>query len=528
MTATLLIVALAIAPALAPTLQVEGGALDDLALALLVRLESVGCLGFHRLAQEGELAAVAPALPGGEGDYRVFRRSLVAGLAEYRPVARLRGDRLERLLDGRAVPGLRSGDLLVRDGRLPRVAVRAAPAVGVGVPAAFAALLESTLRARLAATGLYRIWNLGPDWDSYEVVVDAGLPELRRKLRRDGADAALNVVVAVRGERLAILCQVVAADPRSDELFGLSAPLAPELALLLQVAGEETPALPGRLLLTLPMPDGALDVAAAELDGGDGDELAVLTPSEILVYAFRDAELELTHRVSLADLPPAPYPTRSPAGRLLAGDIDRDGRLELLAACNLWAAGAEVEIGARHVVRPLALQPLALTSEGGGPALVGGRYIAGEDTFGGALLLGDGETVAPAVRSLQGLRSLHRLDPGGFSFVVVGPAGAAALWRRDGESESLPFGPVAALACSPRLAAGLALYAEAGTGGGGGDRLVVANIVSPSAAAAAILTSLDIVAIAPYNPPGTDARAVAVIGRRPDGGAVLACFGWPQ
>jgi hypothetical protein len=507
--------------------QTGGTGLDNLWCLLVERLESTRIAGLHRIEVEGGHVLAAPALMEGEaGEFDVLRRSHSDGRVVYRPVARLRESQLSQLRNGKAIAGLASGDLLAHAGRRPRLAVRLASTAGVTSNAL--KQIETGLASYMAATGLYEAVKPADSWEG--VLFFQGDPaEVRTSLERQSADALLNVVVHIAGERVHLICQVISSDGGSDELFGVSGTLTPELALVLSEVGERQGGASLQPIFSMPVPGDALDVARAQLDRAEGDEIVVLRPSELLIYTVSSEALNLIRRVSLAGLPPALYATRRPVGNVIAMDLDGNGSTELLIGGNLWAGGAVLWIDRERISFSLFdLQPLETAAFDGRPAFLAGRYRPGEDTFEDTIFILDRSLTAREAGELDGLRSLARLDTSGESYVELTAFGGIDVWdRRSGNlSKVMNSGENMVAFCSalPGLSGEWILAVESAAGG---SNIRPINALTGAALPMKTVSALDIMTMCAYNPPGSQPSAIVLLGRDAFGEMRLVVCGWP-
>jgi hypothetical protein len=500
--------------------------LDNLWDLFIERLESTRVAGLHRLEIEAGRALVAPALPEGRaGELDVIRRSRSDGGIVYRPVSRLRAGDAARLASGEAVPGLTTGDLLRFVGSRPRLVVRLAAA---GLTGDIPAQLEGSLAARIEGTGLYRT-DKPPDTWAGTLFFHEETDDLKAALRKQGADALLNVVVHRSGERLQLLCQVISVNGGDDEIFGVEGSLTPELALLFSEAGTRHESPSAQPVISVAVPSDVLAVAAAQLDEAEGDEIAVLRPRELLIYSVSGEAVELLKKISLAELPAAAYATRRPVGMLSAVDIDGNGRQELLIGSNLWAGGAIVWLDGFQVSFTfLDLQPLQPASLNGHPAFLAGRYKPGEDTFEETVFIVDQSLVAREAGELSDLRTILRLDARGRQCAVVDSFGEMRVWDRAGENSELSPSGISSAAvlgrAEPGLGDGWLLQAEESVGGS-----LIKPVKPPSGETLRIgvLSTLDIAALTAYNPPGSPPAALIVCGLDAYGGMKMAIYDWP-
>ena len=512
MTAILAILMLLQAP------QVETGALDRLADAVVLRLAESRAAGFHSIVIGEGLVTVTPELPAQIlEDYRVYRRGDEARF-EWRAVKRLGARDLETLKAGRPVGGVEPGDLLLRDGRGPAVALSVA--VGEAAEGGFSRQLKAAIAERLDRSGVFAFKPA----DATEASLEAQAPQ-RENLAEQGIDVLLTVDAHRMAGQLVLICRVYAVNQELDGFFSLTTPLEADLALLLQHDAEAGQG-GGLLILTSPLPGGLLDLAAANVDGAEGDELIALTRERLLIYKVADRRLELSRIVELEDLPRARFATRMPAGRVVPIDIDGNGRTELLIGSNLFAGGAVVWLERDHVsFRLLDFQPLERTTFGGGPAFLCGRYRSGEDTFEDSIFISDEEFTVRKLADFKSTRSMCRLDDEGRELMVEPSMGQVAHWKPAESFSEQPMSLVAPGAVFGGPAGdGSYLRAEPAAGG---FRVVAVESESHDASATAILTPLDIEALAAYNPPGPAEKAVAVCGRDNRGGVVLALYSWP-
>jgi hypothetical protein len=505
--------------------QTQDGSLRDITAGIIYELENCRVSGLHRVIIGSGGVTVSPPLQEATGAYRLLRREVRWGRIHYGTVAVLDAHQLAALTAGEVPADLRSGDLLQRLNGKPRLAVRVA--TEVGQPPVFAKLLESTLTAHLAATGVLEEARPLSGWGG-----DAGPPasyldSVRAAISGMNVDAALNLVFATGNDRIVVLGQIIGADPSQDELFGLRFSLSPEIALLMQTGPESAGPKPGRLLLSMPMPAGVLAVGAADIDRREGDELLLLTSNELLVFRYGNSALELHRKVSLAGTTPAQYLTRSPSGRIVKADVDGDKQMELLISCNLWASGVKVDFGRRLDTVHLPIQPLAVDKLGGKINILGGDYYPGEDTFQPELSLTDERFFSSTKIVLKGVRSLLPLDTSAAGYLAHYPDGRAGIWRRSegGRIEELKTVRFEAAASSPELAPGKIVFAERRQGG---DMIAAADFASPDPPAAGILTSLEIDYIALLKLPGGRTKAIACGGKGADGAKRLEVYAWPS
>ena len=331
------------------------------------------------------------------------------------------------------------------------------------------------------------------------------------------------------GGRLYVVCQIVSVDAASDEIFSVVEPLTAELAMLLQESGREANFGYGRGILSLPLPGDVLAMTAADIDEVKGDELVILTPSELLVFTFQEGSLDLLQRIPLADMRAALLQTREPTGTVLVSDLDGDSHKEILIGSNLWAGGAVIYVRDSVRIRHLDFQPLALTIENSRLAIVGGHYRPGEDTFLDDMSFASGDFTFFRNFVMPGIRSLHRLDHSGTSFIRITPLCEA--WLQDslvnGRGSSLDLRGVKAMTTSPRVAAGWSVHAASSRSTDYGDRIILTKIISPNHPAVGILTEYDILALAVVDPAGPMTRVIALCGRSEDGQMWLALYSWP-
>ena len=406
----------------------------------------------------------------------------------------------------------------MREGRIPRVSI------GSTAAGDLARQLEAAIAQRLGRSGLFRFDAAGAGAEFVGASAES-LSALRADLAEKGVDIFLAVEAHRVAGRLVLLCRVYSATAEHDGYFSITSELEPDLALLLQ-HGAESGEGGGLLILTAPLPDDLLDLAAAEVDGVEGDELIALTGDRLLIYKLANRRLELSRIVDLEDLPRARFATRSPAGRVVPIDIDGNGSRELLVGSNLLEGGAVVWLQRDHVsFRLLDFQPLERTVVDGKTAFLCGRYRTGEDTFEDSIFLADADFTISKLADVRSTKSIYRLDGYGRELIVSHPIGRAALWQPSESPDRQPLDGVGPEAVFGGPAGhGAYLLAEPAAGG---FRVMAADCETHTPFSTAILTALDIEALAAYNPPGPAEKAVAVCGKDSRGEIVLALYSWP-
>ncbi|HUX08909.1 MAG TPA: hypothetical protein VMX35_16540 [Acidobacteriota bacterium] len=502
--------------------------LDGLWDLFIERFEQAKVSALHRLTVESGLAFVAPALPdAGANSYRVFRRVRERDRLVYKPVARLAGGQLEQLIRGEAPGSVRSGDLLTPDGRPLRLAVRLFSLARIA--SALQGQLEKSVSSRLEATGLFRTGAVENAAYSDNPFLVEDIPRLRELLERQGFAAVLNIILRVSGNRVFLICQVISADEQSDEIFGISRSMTPELALLFTEESREPEMGGTRMLFSVPLPADVLDVAAFDYDGNEGDELAVLRHRELLIYSVGEGSTVLIKKIALTDLPRATYATRTPTGRVIPLDLNEDGHQELIIGSNLWSSGAVVWLDERNISFSFCdLQPLEAATLDGRPAFLAGRYRPGEDIFEDTLFIIDRNLTSRTTAEIGKTRALSSLDRNGELMLVVSVSGDLALWNRvsgNVDRESVKSGGAIRVGSAlGGLKPGWIILAEAAPGG---SAVTSMNIWSGVAAEHKISSRLDILAFTAYNPPGSRSIALAICGRDAFGGAQLVVYSWP-